>query len=67
MTHNLLWLVVATLGNDVRVDALDQLKRRVFLKDFYLVDKPERQQHCPAVILIVDRAALAFESPDRSV
>ena len=67
MTHNLLWLVVATLGNDVRVDALDQLKGRVFLEDFYLINKPERQQQCPAVILIVDRSALAFESSDRSV
>lgn len=67
MTHNLLWLIVATLGNDVRVNALDQLKGRVFLEDFYLVDKPKRQQQCSSVILIVDRATLAFESPDRSV
>lgn len=67
MTHNLLWLVVATLGDNVRVDALDQLKRRVFLKDFHLINKPERQQQCSAVILIVDRAALAFESLDRCV
>ena len=67
MTHNLLWLVVATLGDDVRVDALDQFKRRVFLEDFHLINKPERQQQCPAVILIVDRAALAFESPNRCV
>ena len=67
MTHNLLWLVVATLGNDVRVDALDQLKRRVFLEDFYLVDKPERQQQCSSVILIVDRAALTLKPFNRSV
>ena len=67
MTHNLLWLVVATLGNDVRVDALDQLKGRVFLEDFHLINKPERQQQCPAVILIVDRAALTLKPFNRSV
>lgn len=67
MTHNLLWLVVATLSDDVRVDALDQLKGRVFLEDFHLIYTPKRKQQCPAVILIVDRAALAFESLDRCV
>jgi len=65
--HHVLGPVVSSLGDDIRLHALDKPQRRVFVENVHGIDAAQREQHPLAVFLAVDRSGATLEPTHRGI
>jgi hypothetical protein len=66
-SDNILFGIIAALGDDVRTQDFDQPVGRVLVKDHHLVNAGQRPQNLGPILLGIDGTIWALDPPDGCV